>query len=366
MQINILLPYKEKFDKNKASSVSITVKNNLIHTHYLKNIKIYGQIVDQPLFRENFVGVKYSPWSLKSKNVFLAEKMCELIKNNDDDKQIIEIHNRPYLIDKIFKKIKNCPIILFLHNDPQEMKGSKSIAQRENILLKCSAVLCVSNYVKDQFLQGLSDHQEKVNVLYNGVERNLKKIPNKRNEVLFVGRLVYEKGVDLYIKVVKSIAPHFPDWNFGLIGSFRLGDDQIHNSYVYKTIENFKNIGPQAKFYGFKDNNFVQNKMKSTSIIIIPSLWQEPFGLVAAEAMSNGIAIIASKVGGIPEIIKDNGILIENINFKNLQRNLINLIDDNKMRENYQIKAWKNFNHSSNLSSKKLDNFRKIIFQNFY
>ena len=50
--------------------------------------------------------------------------------------------------------------------------------------------------------------------------------------------------------------------------------------------------------------------MKSASIIVIPSLWQEPFGLVAAEAMSNGICIIASKVGGIPEIIKKNGILI--------------------------------------------------------
>ena len=58
----------------------------------------------------------------------------------------------------------------------------------------------------------------------------------------------------------------------------------------------------------------LKKKMKSASIIIIPSIWEEPFGLVAAEAMSNGACIIASKVGGIPEIIKNNGILIENIN----------------------------------------------------
>jgi len=41
----------------------------------------------------------------------------------------------------------------------------------------------------------------------------------------------------------------------------------------------------------------VYQKMKNTSIIIIPLLWEEPFGLVAAETMSNSIAIIASKVG---------------------------------------------------------------------
>ena len=42
--------------------------------------------------------------------------------------------------------------------------------------------------------------------------------------------------------------------------------------------------------------------MEKASIIIIPSKWEEPFGLVVAEAMSNGLAIISSKVGGIPEI----------------------------------------------------------------
>ena len=41
--------------------------------------------------------------------------------------------------------------------------------------------------------------------------------------------------------------------------------------------------------------------MKSASIVVIPSIWEEPFGLVAAEAMINGACIIASKVGGIPE-----------------------------------------------------------------
>ena len=76
MKINILLPYKEKFDENKASSVSITVKNNLKHSKFLNDIRIFGQDTDNPLFKKNFKGIKYSLFSLKSKNRYLADQMC--------------------------------------------------------------------------------------------------------------------------------------------------------------------------------------------------------------------------------------------------------------------------------------------------
>ena len=77
MKINILLPYKEKFDEKKASSVSITVRNNLIHSNYLNEIKIFGRYVDNPLFIDNFIGLKYSMLSFKSKNKFLANEMLK-------------------------------------------------------------------------------------------------------------------------------------------------------------------------------------------------------------------------------------------------------------------------------------------------
>ena len=104
-----------------------------------------------------------------------------------------------------------------------------------------------------------------------------------------------------------------------------------------------KAIGPQAQFYGFKEQEFVEEKMKNASIIVIPSIWEEPFGLVAAEAMSNGACIIASRVGGIPEIIESNGILINNINHKKLSETINNVIKNGNLRKDYQRKAWKNF-----------------------
>ena len=63
MKINILLPYKEKFDENLASSVSITVKNNLLHSNFRDQIKVFGQSVETPFFKDNFIGLKYSIFS---------------------------------------------------------------------------------------------------------------------------------------------------------------------------------------------------------------------------------------------------------------------------------------------------------------
>ncbi len=361
MKINILLPYKEKFDENKASSVSITVKNNLMHTKFLNRIKVYGQNVENALFKDNFVGLNYSIFSLKSKNAFLLHRMLKMISADNCKQQLIEIHNRPYLINQI-SRYNDFPVSLFFHNDPLTMKGSKSISDRQNIIEKCAAIFCVSEYIKQQFMKDISNEKKKVHVLYNGVNRKIAHFPEKKKEILFVGRLVTEKGVDLYVEVVKSIAPNYPDWNFDIIGSLKLGDQNKTNYFGKKVIEKFKSIGSQARYYGFKDYSFVEEKMNTASIIIIPSLWQEPFGLVAAEAMSNGICIIASKVGGIPEIIRDNGVLIENINFQKLKKSLIELLNDDKLRNFYQKKAWKDFEFSAEYSSKKLDNYRQIIF----
>ena len=83
MKINILLPHKEKFDENKASSVSITVRNNLLYSNYLNQIKVFGQNVENPIFKNNFVGFKYCMiLSFKSKNKFLANEMLKMITSH--------------------------------------------------------------------------------------------------------------------------------------------------------------------------------------------------------------------------------------------------------------------------------------------
>lgn len=361
MQISIILPYKEKFDKFKSSAVSNTIINNLKHSKFKKHISIYGQDVENPMSPDNFIGVKPPLLPFISKNMYIAKIMCKKILRDKNTINIIEIHNRPYLIDYIYKIIRSGCISIFFHNNPLEMRGSKSIEERKNILDKVSFVFCVSEFVKSKFLSGISCHKNKVVVLYNGVERKLKYLPKKYKEIIFVGRLVHEKGVQLYVKAIKKLYNKFPDYKFFLIGSSHLGDDERQSNFAKKMIKEYQDIGKRAVYCGFTSNSKVQKFMKRASLITVPSVWDEPFGLVVAEAMSNGIAIITSNVGGIPEVIGKNGVVINNISETKLLKNMFEVLSNNIKMRRLQKLSWNNFSHSNVNSSKKLDIYRNKI-----
>jgi glycosyltransferase involved in cell wall biosynthesis len=365
MKINILLPYKEKFDKFKLSAVSVTVKNNLKYSKFKNNIMIYGQNVSNPIAKKNFNGIKKPLISFSSKNKYIAKKMCEYILTDNDPNQLIEIHNRPYLFHYIIKKINKYPISIFFHNDPLQMKGSKSVKERKELLSKANFIFCVSEFIKNKFLVGIHENKNKVVVIYNGVDRKIINKPKKYKEVLFVGRLVPEKGVRLYVNAVKKIIKYFPDYKFYLIGSSHLGSSNKNSTYAQNIIKDFTSIGENAVYEGYRHNDIIQKKMQRSSLVIVPSIWEEPFGLVVAEAMSNGAAIITSNVGGIPEIIGVNGIIIEEINEKKLIKQIKYLLSNSLKMETLQNLSWQNFSHTSVSSSNRLDDYRKQVIDLF-
>ena len=186
-------------------------------------------------------------------------------------------------------------------------------------------------------------------------------MPKKQKQVIYVGRIVKEKGVDLFVDAIKEIYEDFKDWNFKIIGSPKLGINKLDN-FSLKIKKDFESLGERASMTGFINSKKLNKIMSDASVIVIPSVWNEPFGLVAAEAMSNGVALISSNSGGLPEIIRNNGILIKNINSKKIARQLKEIISDTSFLKELQKKSWKNFSFDSKKISSDLDDYRKKLF----
>ena len=366
MNIDIILPYKEIFSKKKASAVSLTVKNSMEYSEFKSKINIYGQFTNTPFIRENFIGIKVNRIFNFGKNRSILKNYLNLTKSNKNKKTIIEIHNRPYLFNTAVSQINNCPISLHYHNDPTTMSGSKTISQRIHIAKKAAAVYFVSNFIKNQFLQGINKEFKNLFVLPNGIQRRLKNQPEKKKEVLFIGRLVYEKGSHLFVEAINDIVKKNPEWNFKIIGTARAGQSALITDYEKKVIKDFKSLGKNTTYLGFISNFEVQDILKTASILVIPSLWDDPFPLTAIEGLSTGTAIIASNRGGLTEMLIGRGILINDINKENLENSITNFILNKDLLNEYQNKSWNNYIFNQSNISQYQDKIRRQIFRTYF
>lgn len=364
-KIDIILPYKEIFSPDGASAVSISVKNSIMYSKYKNNINVYGQFVKNPFSDINFNGLYTNKIIHFSKNLSILKNYLKKT-NSDKSKKIIEIHNRPYLFNYLLKKnVKQC-LVLYFHNDPLTMKGSKSIQDRITILRKASGIFFVSKFLRDKFLDGINENFENIYIIPNSLDQNLnvQKI-NKSKQILYVGRIVEEKGVEIYANVIKNLSIKYKDWKFIIIGNTKLGY-KTKSFFEKKIISIVDQLDNNVENLGYLPNERVKEIMSESTILVIPSIWEEPFGITAIEGLSNKMVVISSEIGGLKEIIRGKGILIKDINVSSLQTEVENLINNPEKILKYQNLAWKDYLFAQKKVSELQDSVRKKIFEKFY
>ena len=137
MKISILLPYKENFSPLYPGAVSLFINSMNKLSTYKNEITVYGSTDLKEKFSENYINIDLKKSFLKSQTRDYVNKFVELHKSQNTD--IIEIHNRPNYID--FLKSLNSKKVLYFHNDPLSMNGSKTLNERVNLLNICSKIV---------------------------------------------------------------------------------------------------------------------------------------------------------------------------------------------------------------------------------
>ena len=348
MNIVILLPYKENFTKKNAGAVSIFVNSTNKLSKYKKNIKVFGYTSHKEIFK-NYINISIKKKFLSSTTNQYLNKFKNTLKNINVD--ILEIHNRPNYINFLDKNIK-CKKILYFHNDPQEMLGSRTVNERINILKKTEKIIFNSSWSRSRFLDNLPINisNEKLVIIPQSTSKTKINFEKKKKIISFVGKLNISKGYDVFGKTILKILDKYPDWK-----SVVIGDEPREK--IFFTHKNLNHLG-------FKSNSYVLKKLKEVSISIVPSKWDEPFGRSSLEAASRGSALIISDTGGLKETT-NNAIVIKNITVNNLYKKIKFLIDNKQFRKNLQKSAYKNFIYTNKYSSNLLDDLRtSIIFKN--
>ena len=345
MKISILLPYKENFSPLYPGAVSLFINSMNKLSNYKKQITVYGSTDLKEKFSDNYINIDLKKSFLKSQTRDYVNKFVELHKNQNTD--IIEIHNRPNYIE--FLNSLNTKKVLYFHNDPISMIGSKKPAERKELLRSCTKIIFNSEWSKKQFLKKLDKFyhkSEKLEVIHQSINKEKVNINKKEKLITFVGKLNSAKGYDLFGKSILKILDKHKDWKSIVIG------DEPREKLIFK----HQNL----KVLGFQNHLKVLNVFKKTSIAVACSRWEEPFGRTSLEASSRGCAVIVSNRGGLPETIT-NGIIVRNLTIKNLYNAINKLIKNKKQRLNLQKSSLKNFYLTDEHICKKIDSYREKI-----
>ncbi len=345
MKISILLPYKENFSPLYPGAVSLFINSMNKLSNFKNKITVYGSTDLKEIFSANYVNIKLKKSFLKSQTRVYVNKFVELHKNHNTD--IIEIHNRPNYIE--FLGSLNTKKVLYFHNDPISMIGSKTSLERKNLIRSCAKIIFNSEWSKKQFLKKLDKFyhkSEKLEVIHQSINREKVDIQKKEKLITFVGKLNSAKGYDLFGKSILKILDKHKDWKSIVIG------DEPREKLIFK----HKNL----KVLGFQNHAKVLNIFKKTSIAVACSRWEEPFGRTSLEASSRGCAVIVSNRGGLPETIT-NGIIVRNLNIKNIYNSIDKLIINKKQRTALQKSSLKNFYLTDEFICEKIDSYREKL-----
>lgn len=242
---------------------------------------------------------------------------------------------------------KSCKIpLVTTEHDPFKLPAFKNLFKRRS-LKNVTKIITVSDENKEILAQLYPKHKEKITIIHNGIDttwwqsqlrpinendiRKVKKEVFYANEdsliIISIATLHERKGLKFLIEAVERLVEKFNNVKLVIIG------EGPEKAILEKQIKHSK-LERHVALLGKKKE--IPKLLKSSNIFVLPSL-REAFGLVNLEAMITPLPVVASKTGGIPEIVQHNktGILTEPGNSDKLTSALEKLIQEPELREKF-------------------------------
>lgn len=221
-----------------------------------------------------------------------------------------------------------------------------------------SSIVCVSNILKSQFLKEYSGDQKKriekkTIVIYNGVDSckfSPSKEANDKFKILYVGRVDREKGIDLIIKAMSELKSRELDISADIVGG-GIEEESLKNlaeTLLVSDIVNF--IGPVS-------NDKLNKYYNEASLFVFPSRRLEGQPMTVAESFCSGLPVIATRSGGLLEIIEDgvNGEFVKSEDFVDIVNKVQALFVNKKrlteMSKNARVSGLEKFSKASMVKS---------------
>jgi len=222
-------------------------------------------------------------------------------------------------------------------NEKLMLRFNSLLRSYEKKLMKRSdALIAVSLYTRNELTELYDVDEEKIHVIYNGVDTQKFKptrdraglrvelgLEEEQKIILCVGRLYYRKGINILLKSIPEVVQKFGDAKFVISGKgFKKNEENLR-----KLAEKLK-IEKYVMFLGYVPDEKLPDLYAASDIFVLPALYENfPFAIL--EAQSTGLPVISTKVGGIPEFLTNNknGLLVAPCDPEQLAQGIMILLE---------------------------------------
>ncbi len=235
------------------------------------------------------------------------------------------------------------------HNDL-----TRTLTRRElcNYVNRIDGIICCSHYLRSRITRHLPDSlSRKVHVVQNGVilptTVSRTRSMSIRPTIGFIGRVTPEKGVHLLLDAVGASTVLKGNCDVIVVGNHGFSASDPLTPYEFELRKKVATTGISANFIPFQNRTDIQNIFKLLDILVVPSVFPEPFGLVVLEANSYGIPVIHSTSGGLLEASGGQSLVFDSNSCTDLARKLNLIMADPSLWETLHQNAL----HWADLSS---------------
>jgi glycosyltransferase involved in cell wall biosynthesis len=249
---------------------------------------------------------------------------------------IVLAHNAPVLTWLLRESPHR--VVLYAHND---LLGTYTRAEAMRMLGGVAGIVAVSDSLAERLRAQLPQELERlVRTVGNGVdcdEFTPARQASRREpsgaplRVLFVGRIVRDKGPDVLVQAANILARD--DLEFLIVGSQGFDRGAPLSAFETDLRRSASRGSARVGFEPFTERQELAELMRSADVLVVPSRWQEPSGLTAGEGLASGLAVVASRVGGIPEVVGSAGRYVSPDDPDALAEAIAELADDAALRQ---------------------------------
>ena len=205
------------------------------------------------------------------------------------------------------KRINGKPLVAHVHATEFDRTGGHVDSRIADLeyqgLTTADKIITVSHYTKNIVNQYYGIPQDKITVVYNGVDplefsaTDVRRVFPNDHIVLYVGRLTFQKGIEYFLRSAAKVLEYHPNTVFIIVG-----DGDMFTRHVLESA--YLGISSRVIFTGFLTGAKLHSIYQMADAFVMPSV-SEPYGLVVLEALASGVPCIVSKQSGVTETVKN-------------------------------------------------------------